>query len=323
VKTIKVAVIGTGYLGRFHSEKYANLDGVELIAVVDIDKERAEEIALGLTDTSAGAVKAYSSYAEIIDEVDAVSIVTPTNTHLSIGKDFLLKGVSVLLEKPMALNSEEAEELINAAQKSGAILQIGHLERFNAAVVALKKRDVTPLFIESHRLSGFPNRGTDVDVILDLMIHDIDIILNLVSSDIESVDATGVPIVSNKVDIANARLKFKNGCVANVTASRVALEPMRRLRIFTSNAYIAVDYAKQHISISKKDMDEENGAIKVATEELDIEMKDSLNEEIKSFIGCCRSGEQPLVSGHDGKRALQVAKLIQDSVSKSMKKIAG
>ncbi len=320
---IKVAVIGTGYLGRFHAEKYANLEGVELVAVVDIDKARAEEIASGLPHSPSGSVKACSSYNEIINEVDAVSIVTPTNTHLSIGKDFLSKGINVLMEKPMALNSAEAGELIEASQKSGAILQIGHLERFNAAVVALKERDVTPMFIESHRLSGFPNRGTDVDVILDLMIHDIDIILNLVSSEIESVDAAGVPIVSNKVDIANARLTFENGCVANVTASRVALEPMRRLRIFSSDAYIAVDYAKQHISISRKDIDKESGALKVATEELDIEMKDSLNEEIKSFIDCIKSNKQPLVSGHDGKRALEVAQMIQDSVSKSMKKLSG
>lgn len=319
---IKVAVIGTGYLGRFHAEKYAHLDGVELKAVVDIDMERAKEIAQGLATSPSGPVKAYSSYEDIIDEVDAVSIVTPTNTHLTIGKEFLSKGVNVLLEKPMAMDSTEAEELIKASQKTGAILQIGHLERFNAAVMALKDREITPMFIESHRLSIFPNRGTDVDVVLDLMIHDIDIILNLVNSEVESVDAAGVPIVSSKVDIANARLKFKNGCVANVTASRVALEPMRRLRIFQADAYIAVDYAKQHISISKKDVDKESGALKVATEELDIEMKDSLNEEIKSFIDCCRSGKEPLVSGQDGKRALEVAQRIQISVSQSMTQIA-
>ncbi len=322
MKTIKAAVIGTGYLGRFHAEKYAHLDGVELTAVVDIDLDRAKEIARGLPPSPSGPVQALSSYKEIIGEVEAVSIVTPTNTHLSIGREFLLKGVNVLMEKPMAMDSTEAEELIKASEEGNAILQIGHLERFNAAVMALKERETTPMFIESHRLSIFPNRGTDVDVVLDLMIHDIDIILNLVKSEIESVDAAGVPIVSDKVDIANARLKFKNGCVANVTASRVALEPIRKLRIFQADAYIAVDYARQHISISKKDIDKESGAVKVATEELDIEMKDSLNEEIKSFIDCCRSGKEPLVSGQDGLRALEVAQMIQNSVSQSMERIA-
>ena len=321
MKRIRVAVIGTGYLGRFHAEKYAHLEGVELVGVVDIEKERAEEVAKKLAGTA--TIESYSTYEDIIDKVDAVSVVTPTNTHLKIGRDFLSKGVHVLMEKPMALDSIEAEELLQAALKSGAILQIGHLERFNAAVVALKKRHVAPMFIESHRLSGFPNRGTDVDVVLDLMIHDIDIILNLVNSEVESVDATGIPIVSTKVDIANARLKFQNGCVANVTASRVSLEPLRRLRIFQRDAYISVDYAAQHISISTKEQDDDTGKVKIATEELDIEMKDSLNEEIKSFIGSCREKTPPLVTGLDGKRALEVAARIQASVEESMKRIAG
>jgi predicted dehydrogenase len=222
----------------------------------------------------------------------------------------------------MGMNSVEAEELIQAARASGAVLQIGHLERFNAAVVALKERHIAPMFIESHRLSGFPDRGTDVDVVLDLMIHDIDIILNLVGSEVESVDASGVPIISSKVDIANARLTFQNGCVANVTASRVSLEPLRRLRIFQRDAYISVDYAAQHISISTKDTDKETGKVQIATEELDIEMKDSLNEEIKSFVASCKEGKPPLVTGLDGKRALEVAQRIQASVEESMERIA-
>ncbi len=320
MKKIRAAVIGTGYLGRFHAEKYAHLEGVELVGVVDIEKERAVAVAKKLAGTA--AVEAYSSYDDIIDKVDAVSVVTPTSTHLRIGRDFLSNGVDVLMEKPMALNSIEAEELNRAALESGAILQIGHLERFNGAVVALKEREIAPMFIESHRLSGFPDRGTDVDVVLDLMIHDIDIILNLVGSEIESVDASGVPIISTKVDIANARLKFQNGCVANVTASRVSLEPMRRLRIFQRDAYISVDYAAQHISISTKEIDDDTGKVKIATEELDIEMKDSLNEEIKSFIASCRDKTPPLVTGLDGRRALEVAQRIQASVEKSMERIA-
>jgi predicted dehydrogenase len=320
VKPTRVAVIGTGYLGRFHAEKYAHLEEAELVGVVDIEKERAQAVAEKLA--GAAKIETFSSYDEVIDKVDAVSIVTPTNTHLKIGKDFLSKGIHVLMEKPMALNSDEAEELLQAAKEGGAILQIGHLERFNGAVVALKERDISPMFIESHRLSGFPDRGTDVDVVLDLMIHDIDIILNLVNSEVESVDASGVPIISTKVDIANARLNFKNGCVANVTASRVSLEPMRRLRIFQRDAYISVDYAKQHISISTKGANKETGKVEIATEELDIETKDSLNEEIKSFINSVREGKTPLVTGHDGKRALEVAQRIQSSVEESMERIS-
>ncbi|MEE9542473.1 MAG: Gfo/Idh/MocA family oxidoreductase [Thermodesulfobacteriota bacterium] len=320
MKRIKVAVIGTGYLGRFHAEKYAHLEDAELIGVVDIEKERAEKVAKSLA--SSASTEVYTSYKDILDKVDAVSIVTPTNTHLSIGKEFLSKGVHVLMEKPMAMTSVEAEELNQAALKNKAILQIGHLERFNGAVMALKERDIAPMFMESHRLSGFPDRGTDVDVVLDLMIHDIDIILNLVGCEVESVDASGVPIITTKVDIANARLKFKNGCVANVTASRVSLEPMRRLRIFQRDAYISVDYARQHISISTKEEDKDTGKVRIATEELDIEMKDSLNEEIKSFIDSCKEGTPPLVTGLDGKRALEVAQRIQASVEESMKRIA-
>ena len=317
---IKVAVIGTGYLGRFHAEKYAHLEGVELVGVADIEKERAEEVAGKLA--SLAPVEAYGSYKELLGKVDAVSVVTPTGTHLPIGMDFLSNGIDVLMEKPMAMTSLEAEELIGAAKKSGAVLQIGHLERFNGAVVALKDRHIAPMFIEAHRLSGFPDRGTDVDVVLDLMIHDIDIILNLVNSEIIGVEASGVPIISSKVDIANARLKFQNGCVANVTASRVSLEPLRRLRIFQSDAYISVDFAKQHISISTKEIDKSTGALSIATEELDIERKDSLNEEIKSFIISCRDNKPPLVSGLDGKRALEVAQRIQGSVAESMARIA-
>ncbi len=317
MKKIRAAVIGTGYLGRFHAEKYAALEGAELVAVVDSDIKRAEDLAEKL------GTKACDSYSDIIGEVDAVSIVTPTKTHYSIGKDFLSKGVDVLLEKPMCVTAEEATGLIDEAEKSGAILQIGHLERFNSAVMALEGRLTTPMFIEAHRLSGFPNRGTDVDVVLDLMIHDIDIILNLVSAEVESVDAAGVPIITDKVDIANARITFANGCVANVTASRVSMEPQRRIRLFQPDAYISIDYAKQHISIYGREFKEGSTAPSIVGEELDIERKDVLFEEIKSFIECSREKKPPLVTGHDGRRALQVAQRIQESVKASMEKIAG
>jgi predicted dehydrogenase len=311
-KKLRAAVIGTGYLGRFHAQKYAELPECELVGVVDIDLSRAKEIAEETKTT------AYASYNELLDKVDAVSIVTPTETHAEIGCAFLAKGIHVLIEKPMAKSLAEADALIKAAEKSGAILQVGHLERFNAAVMALEGKLNNPIFIESHRLSPFPNRATDVDVVLDLMIHDIDIILNLVGAEVESVDAVGIPVISDKVDIANARIKFVNGCVANVTASRVSKETLRRIRLFQSDAYISIDYAAQHISISKIVDKGKGSAPSIVAEELDIERKDALFEEIRSFVDCVINNKTPLVSGHDGKRALKVAESIQSSVRDSI-----
>ncbi len=314
MKKTKVAVIGTGYLGRFHAEKYSKLESTDLVAVVDADKSRAEEVA------KANNTKAVDSYEQLYDIIDAASVVTPTETHAKIGIDLLKRGIHVLIEKPMAANTEEAEALIRAAEEGGAVLQVGHLERFNPAVVALKGKVENPVFIESHRLSPFPHRSTDVDVVLDLMIHDIDIILNLVGAEIESVDAVGIPVISKKIDIANARLQFKNGCVANVTASRVSRETLRRIRIFQPETYVSIDYAKQHISISKL----ERGKMELPSlkeEELELERKDSLYEEIKSFTECASGNMRPLVGGKDGKRALIVAAEIQRSVAESLEKI--
>jgi predicted dehydrogenase len=321
LKTIRTAVIGTGYLGKFHAQKFAELDGVELIGVVDIDKARATEVA------SANNTHAFTDHRELMDKVDAVTIVTPTESHCKIGLDFLARGIDVLIEKPMAISIEEADSLIMAARENNAILQIGHLERFNPAVIALKGRIENPLFIEAQRLSPFPNRALDVDVVLDVMIHDIDIILNLVDSEITSIDAVGIPIITNKVDIANARLKFKNGCVANVTASRVAAESLRRTKIFQHDSHITIDYAAQHISISRLTHSDnattagsaEPHHARMEVENLDLERQDSLKEEIRSFINCSRSGESPLVSGSDGKRALEVAGRIQEATMKSLK----
>lgn len=322
MKIIKTAVIGTGYLGKFHAEKLVSLDGVELVGVVDLDRQRAKEVA------TANKTRAYTDYKELFELVDAVTIVTPTESHCRIGLDFLSRGKDVLIEKPMAISLDEADSLIKAAKDNNAVLQIGHLERFNPAVMALKDRIQRPLFIEAQRLSPFPNRALDVDVVLDVMIHDIDIILNLVSSEIKSVDAVGIPIITSKVDIANARLKFENGCVANVTASRVATESLRRTKIFQHDSHITIDYAAQHISISSLDTSGDKSSESSSTiarlrqleiEDLEIERKDSLREEIKSFIECSRNRSKPLVSGHDGKRALEVAGKIQEAVMKSLK----
>ncbi|MBI3753014.1 MAG: Gfo/Idh/MocA family oxidoreductase, partial [Deltaproteobacteria bacterium] len=228
MRRIKVAVVGVGYLGRFHAEKYAGIPEVELIGVVDADKKQVEAVASGLKTS------AFHSYKDILskDKVDAVSIVVPTSLHYSIAKDFLLHGIDVLLEKPITATLEQADDLVRIAKNKRAILQIGHLERFNAAVMAARGIVNNPLYIECHRLSPFPNRSTDVDVILDVMIHDIDIILSFVQSDIESIDAAGLAVLTNMADIANARLRFKNGCVANITASRVSKERVRKITLF-------------------------------------------------------------------------------------------
>lgn len=312
---IRAAVIGTGYLGKFHAQKYAQLEESDLVAVVDINIDMAKEIGEPL------GAEAYSDYTELFGKVDAVSIVTPTETHHKIAKEFLSHGIDVLVEKPITVTVREAEDLIATAKEKDAILQVGHLERFNAAVIALEDKLQNPMFIESHRLSQFPNRATDVSVVLDLMIHDIDIILNLVDSEVETVHAAGIPVISNKVDIANARITFKNGCVANVTASRVSLEQQRRIRLFQSNAYITIDYAKQHIFILRPvPALEEGGMPSVAREDMDIVTSDALLEEIRSFLNCSITRENPMVGGTEGLKALEVAHKIQEAVEESMKK---
>ncbi len=313
MRQIRAAVIGVGYLGRFHAEKFLKLPNVRLVGVVDVDKKRSDDMASRLGTTP------FYSFEDLLDRssVDAVSVVTPTETHYCIAKEFLARGISVMLEKPMTRTVSEAEKLIEEAERNNVVLQIGHLERFNAAVVAMDGKDVAPLFIESDRLSSFQQRGTDVDVVLDLMIHDIDIILNLVKSDIVSVDAVGVPVVTGKVDIANARLKFRNGCVANVTASRVSKRKMRKIRLFQPKEYVSIDYDTQNIAIFRKKTN--GGMPEIVEEDIRIDRSDTLLEEIKAFVDCVAHGGEPLVSGRDGKRALEVAMRIQKSISGSLK----
>lgn len=313
MKKIKAAVIGVGYLGRLHAEKYSQIEEVELVGVMDIHPERAAEVA------EQTKCRAFKTYEELFGLVDAVSVVTPTESHLKVGKDFLDRGKHVLIEKPIAVDTREAEELISTAEKAGVVLQVGHLERFNAAVVALEGRLGNPMYIESQRLSPFPNRSTDVDVVLDLMIHDIDIILNLVDSEVKSVDAVGIPVVTDKVDLANARIKFDNGCVADVTASRVSKERKRQIRIYQSDSFITIDYANQHILTTRIVPDRDGGYATLVDEDSDLEKRDSLLEEIRSFVKCSATGTSPLVSGRDGLVALEVASRIQSSVEASMK----
>jgi predicted dehydrogenase len=300
---LRAAVIGVGYLGRFHAQKYASLEDVDLVGVVDASRERAEEVAAEV------GTAAFTDYHQLLDSVDVVSIVVPTQYHYPVARECLEAGCHILLEKPITQTVEEADHLIRLAEDRGLVFQVGHLERFNPAVLALEGVLKNPLFIESHRLAPFKTRGTDVTVVLDLMIHDIDIILSMVPSAIKLVNSMGVPVLSEEVDIANARLQFENGCVANVTASRVSRDAVRKIRIFQSDAYISIDYQARKISIFRKD----DGGVpvpglpNVSMEEKSFEQSDALLAEIRAFVNAVRNGTAPVVTGEDGKRALELA----------------
>ena len=302
MKKLKCAVIGTGYLGKFHAEKYATHPDCELVAVVDIDPIIAKEIAKKYN------TKVVTNYKTILSQVDAVSIVVPTSLHHQVSKDFLMAGVHVLVEKPITVTVEEANELISIAREKKLILQVGHLERFNPAILGLDESENKPLFIESHRLSPFNPRANDVSVVLDLMIHDIDIILALVDSEVERIDASGTAVLTQGTDIANARLTFKNGCVANVTASRISMKIERKMRMFRPCSYISVDFQNKILTKHRTgDKEMFPGIPEIETEESVFEGGDALLEEIKHFIGCIQTGKNPLVSGEAGRRALETA----------------
>lgn len=301
MKKLKCAVIGTGYLGKFHAEKYALLPDCELVAVVDINQEAAQAVA------DKHGAEALTDYSSLLNTVDAVSIVVPTTLHHQVAKDFLNAGVHVLVEKPITVTVEEADELIAIAAAKNLILQVGHLERFNPAVLGLDKEE-KPLFIESHRLSPFNPRANDVSVVLDLMIHDIDIILALVDSEIERIDASGTPVLTQGTDIANARLTFKNGCVANVTASRISMKMERKMRLFRPSSYISVDFQNRILSKYQTGTKEMfPGVPEIISEESTFDSADALLEEIKHFVNCIHTGDNPLVSGVAGRRALATA----------------
>jgi predicted dehydrogenase len=302
MSTLRTAVIGVGYLGNFHAQKYAAIPGVDLVGVVDSDPRRAAEIAAALDTTSC------SDHRELIGRVDAVSVVVPTQFHHAVARDFLAAGVHVLIEKPITVTIEEADDLIALADKNGVVFQVGHLERFNPVLVALDDILQEPLFIESVRIAPFKPRGTDVNVVLDLMIHDIEIIQHIVKSPVERVDAVGAPVFTGEEDIANARILFKNGCVANVTASRISLKSERKMRIFQRNAYITLDFQNRKVLVAQKGSGELfPGIPNVKVDERELGEADALRNEIESFIDAIRTGKQPQVSGRDGRMALETA----------------
>ncbi len=300
--SIKSAVIGVGYLGKFHAQKYAELSQSELIAVCDNNTKAATTVADDL------GTHAVSKLSELLPKVDAVSIVVPTQLHHEIAKQCLQAGKHVLLEKPMTTTLDEAKELISLAKENNCVLQIGHLERFNPAILALENTLSEPLFIESHRVAPFNPRGADVNVILDLMIHDIDIILDIVDADVVEIDAKGVAVLSKDTDIANARIQFSNGCVANVTASRAGMKSERKMRIFQHDAYISVDFQNKKVGIHRKgDGEQFPGVANIDSQEHEFEQGDALKAEIESFLDCITNNKQPKVSGEAGARALATA----------------
>ena len=302
MRQLRAAVIGAGYLGRYHAQKYATLPGVSLVAVVDVDADRAAGIA---AETGA---RPFTDFRDVLGEIDVASVVVPTSQHYAVGRVLLEAGVHVLMEKPITTDVAQAIALVELARAHERVLQVGHLERFNPVVRALIEQARTPMFIEAHRLAPFKQRGTDVNVVLDLMIHDIDLVLKLVDVPIDHIDASGVPVLSEQIDIANARIQFVNGCVANLTASRVSLKSERRLRLFQADAYLAADMSSQTLDWYRRAPGHSvHGLEGIAGEREVMPASDPLREEILAFLTSVRTRRPPQVSGSDGVRALETA----------------
>ncbi|MBU0548161.1 MAG: Gfo/Idh/MocA family oxidoreductase [Candidatus Omnitrophica bacterium] len=299
---LRIGVIGVGHLGSIHAKIYKEIPDCELIGVCDSNQERLNQVCASLKVTG------YTDYTELFSKVDAVSIAVPTILHHKVAAEFLKAGVHTLVEKPFTLTLKEADDLIKISRKHKLILQIGHIERFNSAFAATLKIIKIPKFIECHRLSGFPNRSLDVGAVLDIMIHDIDIVLGLVNSPLKRIDSVGVNVLTKFEDIANARLTFKNGCVANLTASRVSDEPMRKIRIFQEDTYISLDYKNAEASVYRKI------GLQITKENLPIEKEQPLQKELESFIACVTHKTTPLVSGQVAREALAVALEIQKQI---------
>ena len=310
---LKIGVVGVGYLGSIHARIYSRLSDVTLVGVTDVDSDVGRQVA---TDCECDF---YSNVDQLADSVDAVSVVVPTSCHRQVSLPFLTRGIPVLLEKPVAHTLDDARLIVNEAQQNGTILQIGHLERFNAGVVRLHQELDRPRFIEVHRLSKFTERATDVDVVTDLMIHDIDIVLSLVQSELKYVSAVGARIVTNHVDIANARLEFEDGAIANVTASRVSTKRFRRIRVFADACYLALNFEDQQIEISRPGERPSDGKFApIINSSIHVEPTPPLDAELAHFVDCVQEGTQPLVSGSDGLQALKVAYDVREKIEQSL-----
>ena len=306
---LRVAVVGVGYLGRFHAQKYAALEDCELLALADPDTAAVTGLAREL------GVRGVADYRELLGNVDAVSVATPTGLHFEVASAFLAAGAHVLVEKPITETVQQAQQLIAAAQRAGRVLQVGHLERFNPAILAAEPYLREPRFIECHRLAPFRERGTDVNVVLDLMIHDLDLVQSIVGSPIASIDAVGTPVFSSEIDIANARIRFANGCVTNATASRVSLKTERKLRVFRDDAYLSIDLQQKILTVIRKQpLAAGESRLPVSIEEQSFEAGDALRAEIEAFLASCR-GERPVVVTRRRRmRALQTAMTITAAV---------
>ncbi len=309
---IKVGVIGVGSLGQWHARVYSELTDAELVGVYDINTARAEEIAARYK------TKVFLKIEELADNIEAASIVVPADKHYEVAMLFLKKNIHLLVEKPIAATTQEAEDMVAFAKEKNLILQVGHIERFNPVMRYLEEQIKNPKFIEAHRLApyppmrnGAPPRGTEVSVVLDLMIHDLEIILHLVQSEVEDIHAIGVPVLSKAEDIANVRLKFKNGAIANVTASRISPEPLRKIRVFTEDAYISLDYQKQAGEIYRKE------GMQISREKVPIEKGDALERELSAFIRCVKNKETPLIDGRQAAVALKLAATISQKMRTS------
>ncbi|MFI5175687.1 MAG: Gfo/Idh/MocA family protein [Terriglobia bacterium] len=307
-KKLRIAVIGVGSLGQHHVRIYSQMPDIELVGVADTDFARAEEVAL------AHHTRAFDHFEKLFGQVDAVSLAVPTLDHASLGVQILQQGIDVLVEKPMASSLEQADALIGAARSHRRVLQIGHVERFNPAVTAARKILKGPKFFEVHRLSLFTPRSLDTDVVLDLMIHDLDIILSFVDAEVADIRAVGLPILTPKVDIANVRLEFTNGCVANLTASRVSTEKVRKLRFFQPNDYVSIDYTRQEMLVLNLARNE-RGEAKIDGHQVAGLQQEPLRLELESFVQAVRDRAVPVVSGEDGRRALKVATEIAEKIT--------
>ena len=305
----RVAVIGVGALGKHHARILAALPDVDLVGIVDINEARAREIGALVN------APAFANASDVLGSVDAITVAVPTESHLSVALPFLQRGTGVLVEKPLARNAREAQQMIDEAARSGAVFGVGHTERFNPAVAAVRPLLDHPRFIEVHRLGTFPDRSLDIDVVFDLMIHDLDVVLSIVPSELVAVEAVGVAVLTQKPDIANARLKFASGCIANITASRISKDRVRKIRIFQRDAYLSVDYAAQEVERWR--LVKGNGSMpSIDGGKLQIEQEEPLKRELADFVAAVRDKHAPAVGGADGLRAIELAQRITDEMTR-------
>jgi predicted dehydrogenase len=307
---LNVAVVGVGYLGRHHARILSTLPGASLIGVVDLDRERAERVAAEYH------TRAYTQWQQIRHQVDAVSVAVPTELHLEVALPLLAQGVHVLVEKPLARSLDDADRMIAAARDRGVVLAVGHTERFNPAVARARPFVKEPRFIEVHRLGTFPDRSLDIDVVFDLMIHDLDLVLNLVGRDVTSIEAVGVPVLTPRVDIANVRLRFDGGCIANLTASRISRDRVRKIRFFQRDVYMSIDYAAQELE-GWRLVRREGQQPTIEGGKLEVTREEPLHREIADFLGAIIDHRAPGVTGEEGRAALALAARIAERIEQN------